>query len=219
MSSPMFARSCAGLTTALMALLFAAPAMAHPHVWVDVRAEIVYDDGRIVALKNVWTFDEGYSQMAVEGLDKNADGNYDREELSELAQVNIDGLKEFDYFTHVKLADTRLPLSAPRDYWLERDKNGILTLHFVMPLAEPVLSDAPGFQFQIYDASYYIAFNLAKPDPIKLSAAPSGCSAQVSLPADEAEDAKKLGEAFFQQFGGDVGIGLAETVSVSCPAS
>ena len=44
--------------------------------------------------------------MAIEGLDKNGDGKYDRQELSELAQVNIDGLKEFNYFTVAKLGTT-----------------------------------------------------------------------------------------------------------------
>jgi ABC-type uncharacterized transport system substrate-binding protein len=173
----------------------AAPAAAHPHVWVDVKSTVVYEDGRITGFKYSWTFDEGYSTMAV------------------------DGLKEFDYFTHAKLDETALKIDTPKDYWLEH-KDGILTLHFTLPLQTTVLGNAQGFTFQVFDPSYYIAFDLAKEKPVTLAAgAPAGCKADVSVPPDETAEAEKLGEAFFQQFGGDIGIGLAKTISVTCPAS
>ncbi|MCK9912785.1 DUF1007 family protein, partial [Microbacteriaceae bacterium K1510] len=79
--------------------------------------------------------------------DKNGDGKYDREELKELAQVNIDGLKEFDYFTYAKLGPTALKFKPPVDYWLDYTDKGILTLHFTLPLEQPVSADAPGFTF------------------------------------------------------------------------
>lgn len=195
------------------------PAASHPHVWVTVSTAIIYDAGNISGFRHQWTFDDAYTAMAIEGLDKNGDGTYDREELAELAQVNIDGLKEFDYFTYPKLGEEPLQIDAPKDYWLEH-KNNILTLHFTLPLKRPVLAGAQGFNFQVMDPSFYIAFELAKETPVTLAAgAPSGCKADVSIPADETDEAKRLGEAFYQQFGGDIGIGLAQTVNVSCPAS
>ncbi len=219
-SSPQWTKAVTALAVAVAGAAAATTASAHPHNWVDVRSTVVYEEGRIVGLKSAWTFDEGYSAMAVEGLDRNGDGQYDREELAELAEVNIDGMKEFGYFTHIKLGEDQLAVERPRDYFLERDENGILTLKFFLPLAQPVLANAKGFSFQVYDASYYIAFSFAKPDPIQLAeGAPVGCKVDVSVPADETDEAEKLGEAFYQQFGGDIGIGLAETVSIACPGS
>jgi ABC-type uncharacterized transport system substrate-binding protein len=200
-------------------MLFSTPLAAHPHVWVSVETTIVYDQGKITGLQNSWTFDEGYTTMALEGLDANGDGTYDRKELAELAQVNVDGLKEFDYFTHAKLNGTALTMAPPRDYWLEH-KDGILTLHFFLPLTEPVLADAPGFTFQVFDPTYFIAFDLAEKDPVKLAAgAPESCNVDIAVPAADKADAEKLGEAFVQQFGSDIGISLAKTVSVNCPKS
>lgn len=202
---------------ALLTLAFSAPLAAHPHVWVSVETTVVYDEGKIVGLQNRWTFDEAYASMALEGLDANNDGIYDREELAELAQVNIDGLKEFNYFTHAKLGDTPLAMAAPRDYWLEFTDE-TLSLHFFLPLSEPVLADAPGFTFQIFDPSYFIAFDFADKDPIKLAAgAPANCNIGIAVPEADTAEAEKLGEAFYQQFGGDIGISLAKTVSIECP--
>jgi ABC-type uncharacterized transport system substrate-binding protein len=185
------------------ALLLEAPtASAHPHVWVTVKATVLYDKGKITGLQQDWTFDEMYTQMAIEGLDKNHDGVYDRQELAELAQVNIDGLKEFDYFTYAKTGNAKLKFKPPVDYWLEH-KNGILTLHLTLPLEAPVAASPGEFDFQVFDPSYFIAFDFAKDNPIKLSTkAPAGCSAAIREPADEDDsNAQALNQAFSNALG------------------
>jgi len=204
--------------------LLTSGACAHPHVWVSVKETVLYDNGSITGLQQAWTFDEFYTAQAIEGLDKNGDGKYDREELSELAQVNIDGLKEFDYFTYAKLGKEERKFKAPQNYWLEHTDKGILTLHFTLPLEQPILANAGAFSFSVYDPSYFIAFDLAKHDPVKLgSGAPAGCSAAVRDPLeDENSNAGKLNQAFSGVLGqsGSVNLGGdAKSVSIECAKS
>ena len=117
------------------------PVTAHPHVWATVRSEILLDaNHQITGIRHAWTFDEFYTAMAVEGLDTNKDGVYSKEELQPLAKVNVESLKDFDYFTFVHFEgedDKMLPLKPPIDYWIDYDKN-VLTLHFTLPLEKPV---------------------------------------------------------------------------------
>jgi ABC-type uncharacterized transport system substrate-binding protein len=175
-------------------------AAAHPHVWVTMKETVLYDKGTITGLQQAWTFDEYYTQQAIEGLDKNGDGKYDRDELKELAQVNIDGLKEFDYFTYAKLGDKPLKFKPPVDYWLDYTNN-ILTLHFTLPLDQPVPAEAPGFNFAVFDTSYFIAFDFAETDPVKLGAsAPTTCKPAIHEPSDD-EDTQKLNDAFSSALG------------------
>jgi ABC-type uncharacterized transport system substrate-binding protein len=157
---------------------------------------VLYTNGTITGTSRR-TFDEIYTATAIEGLDTNGDGKYDRKELSELAKVNIDGLKEFDYFTFAKLGDTPLKFKPPvDDYWLSYTDKGILTLHFTLPLEQPLSADATGFNFAIYDASFFIAFDLAANDPVKLGAgAPAGCKAAIHEP-DDTDDIQRLNDAF-----------------------
>jgi ABC-type uncharacterized transport system substrate-binding protein len=115
------------LALAGWAAVTAPPASAHPHVWVAVEITVVYENGRITGLRHKWTFDDMYTAMAIEGLDTNGDKIYSREELADLAKVNIDGLKEFGYFTYAKLGQTALKMKEPTDYWLEH-KDGVLSL-------------------------------------------------------------------------------------------
>lgn len=112
--------TAAGLAWSALAYGFGAnPALAHPHVWVTMRTEVVVEQGTIVGFRHAWIFDEYYSATAIEGLDTNKDGIYSREELSELAKVNVEALKDFSFFTFPRLSGKDLELGAPRDYWLE----------------------------------------------------------------------------------------------------
>jgi len=93
---------------------------AHPHVFVEARTKLVFDDaGEAVAIRHVFRFDDAFSAFAIQGFDKNNDGVYSREELSELAQVNIESMADFGYFTFGDNTRIELDFKAPTDYWLE----------------------------------------------------------------------------------------------------
>jgi ABC-type uncharacterized transport system substrate-binding protein len=173
------------------------PARAHPHVWVTTETTVLYDNGTFVGLRHKWTFDDLYSAMAVEGLDKNGDGKYDREELAELAKADIEGLHVSNYFTVSALAREHLKFGAARDYWLEHT-DGVLSLHFTIPFESPVLVDAKGLTFSISDPEFYIAFEFAKDSPVKFSGgAPPTCKASIH----EQEVDQALSKSLQRQFG------------------
>lgn len=194
----------------------ATTAAAHPHVWVTSKAEVVYDKNQIAAIQHHWTFDEFYAAMAIQGLDTNNDGVYTREELAELAKVNLEGLKEFDFFTYAKLAGQALEFAAPTDQWLEH-KDGVLTLHYKLPLKQPLEASAKGFQFAVYDPSFFIAFEMAKGDAVTLAGAPPGCTITVGK-LEETPEEKTLTGAMTQQFGGS-GTSSTKAAQVTCTNS
>ena len=195
------------LTLALAAagsIGLAQAADAHPHVWATVHSEILLGaNHQIIGIRHSWTFDEFYTAMAVEGLDTNKDGIYSKEELQPLAKVNVESLKDFDYFTFVHFEgeeDKMLPLKPPVDYWIDYDKN-VLTLHFTLPLDKPVDTHGKPVQVDVYDPSFFVAFGFATEKPVTLAGADSkGCTAEITLPDPEtAADTKALTESFFSQ--------------------
>jgi ABC-type uncharacterized transport system substrate-binding protein len=91
-----------GLTLAAL-VAAGTPALAHPHVWVTARTELLYaPDGKVTAVRHAWRFDKGYSAFITQGLDRNGDGKLTPDELQELAQENTSSLGDFDYFTVLK---------------------------------------------------------------------------------------------------------------------
>ena len=114
---------------------------AHPHVWVTVKSELVYaPDGAITGVRHAWTFDDMFSTFAIQGIESKKKDQFTREELAPLAQVNVDSLKEYDFFTYAKANGKTIELNEPAaGYYLEFDpKHTVLTLYFTLPLKAPV---------------------------------------------------------------------------------
>ena len=129
----------AGATILALLLISTGIASAHPHVWIAVETEVLTGPGQeITGFQHKWTFDEMYSEFAVNGLDANGDGVYSEEELRPLGQTNIEALKDFEYFTFAFLGKEKLPLGEPAPGYRLEYKNKLLTLYFTLPLAAPV---------------------------------------------------------------------------------
>lgn len=209
-------RLLGGLAVALLCVAFATRAEAHPHIWITFETTVLHEKGTFVGVRHKWTFDEFYTAMAIEGLDKNKDGVYDREELAELAKVNIDGLKDFSFFTFPALAGKELKVGEPSDYWLEH-KDGVLSLHFTLTFASPVLMEAKSLTISVYDPTYFIAFEPGKTDPVKLAeGAPKGCEAKFGVPLQKQDQGSGSGPDSLQAQLGALGMRTAKTIMVDC---
>jgi ABC-type uncharacterized transport system substrate-binding protein len=207
------------LFAALPAACLAGGAAAHPHVWVSAQEQVIFGaKGEIEAIRHTWVFDEMYSAFVTEGRDK--DGKLlTKEELAPLAKTNVDDLAEYEFFTHAKAANVKVEFGTPFDFSLEERADKLVVLRFTLPLKTPA-SAAKAFSVQVYDPTYFVAFEVAKQDPIELVGAPSGCSANVigSKPL-AVDETKKLSEAFFSGLspGADFGVKLATPIVVACP--
>ena len=160
------------LLAALFSLVAASPIAAHPHVWVTVTSELVYaPDGSVTGIRHHWKFDDMYSAFATQGLASKVKGQFTREELTPLAKVNVESLKEFAYFTFATADGRKTPFAEPLpDYWLDY-KDAILTLNFTVPFKQPV--KAKNLRIEIFDPTYFIAFEFAKGEPVRLVGVPA----------------------------------------------
>lgn len=203
------------------AALAATAAEAHPHVFIDAKEEIVFDkDGKMSAVRHVWQFDAAFTAFAVQGLDTNGDGDLSDEELQPLAKVNVESLKDFHYFTRLKVNGERAPVDEPTEYWLDFH-GGRLTLFYTLPLRKPV-SPGASTTLEVFDPEYFVAFNFIAEQPITLADAPPNCKAHfqppkeldaqtatmlAAIPADQRDLPPELAEA---------AAGLSSQITVDC---
>jgi ABC-type uncharacterized transport system substrate-binding protein len=210
----------AGLLVAAMVR----PASAHPHVFVDARAEIAFDKaGEITAIRHIWQFDEAFTAFAIQGLDANSDGKLSDAELAPLAKVNVDSLKEYAFFTWLRQGKKSFSFVPPTEYWLEFH-GGRLTLFYTLPLKKPVAIQGKA-TLEVFDPEYFVAFTFPKDKAVTLTDAPAGCRAEYrpprmldagtmamlsAIPADQHDLPPELQDA---------AAGLANLISLECPGT
>ena len=191
-------------------------AQAHPHVWITASSELLYAaDGTITGVRHAWTFDDMFSTYALQGIETKNKGVYSREELSSLAQTNVESLKEYGFFTFARADGKKEKFQEPVDYYLEF-KDAALTLHFTLPLKTPVKPKE--LVLEVFDPSFLIDFTLADKNPIKLVGAPAACQMKFERPSDGSAGAQKIGEQnFLSGANGNYGAMFANKVTVDCP--
>ncbi|WP_433995698.1 DUF1007 family protein [Bradyrhizobium tropiciagri] len=211
-----FNRLIGSLVLAAAVVFGTAAAQAHPHVWITAKSELIYAaDGTITGVRHAWTFDDMFSTYALQGIETKVKGAYSREELAPLAQTNVESLKEYAYFTFAKADGKKQKFTEPVDYFLEY-KDTTLTLHFTLPAKTPF--KAKELSLEVFDPSYFIDFQYADKEPVKLVGASADCKMQFQRPNDGSTAAQKLGEQnFLDGSNANFGMMFANKITVECP--
>jgi ABC-type uncharacterized transport system substrate-binding protein len=193
------------------------PALAHPHVWVTAKAEIVFaPDGKVTGIRHHWTFDEAYTAYVTQGLDKNSDGKLTPEELQELADENAASLNEFDYFTVLKARGKPQTFDPPREARMTMEKTQV-SMSFLLPLKAPA-SPSGAVSVEIEDPTFFVYFSLTEGQAaISLANAPQGCVTSIAKakPLDATMQQILQDEGAIQPQ--DIGIEYSNRAIIACP--
>jgi ABC-type uncharacterized transport system substrate-binding protein len=211
------------LTILALALTGAADSRAHPHVWIEARSDVVFDDqGLIVAVNHEWKMDESYSEMATDGLDADGDGLYSPQELEPLTKENIESLREYSYFTFMKSGDSAVAFGdivEAGQLWSHKR----LTLHFQMRLRDPVDPTKSRVYYRVYDPDYFISIEFPTKEAVTaLGGKPAGCAVELRDPVanDETAQTKAMlaskGKEWQPPPEQDFGAMFAQPIIVSC---
>jgi ABC-type uncharacterized transport system substrate-binding protein len=199
--------------------------MAHPHVWIEMRSDVVFNDqGLITAMNLMWTFDDGYAQMALDGLDVNRDGVYSPSELDPLTKENIASLKDYGFFTVMRYNGERQALGEVTEYgqiW----SNDKLQLHLQVPLKTPLDPTKGEFVAKVYDPDFFIAMDYAKDEPVTvIGGMPKNCQLVVKPVATDTqiEETRAMlstkGPEWKPENDEDFGALFAQPVTIQCKA-
>lgn len=213
------------LTLALLALpLLTAPrpASAHPHIFIDTGLEVIFDgQGRAVAVRVTWTYDDFYSLLMIEDrkLDADYDGVLTPEEEAMLAGFDMDWDPDYNGDLFVYAGDFEVPLSRPAD-WTASYRDGRITSTHLRRFVEPPAPGAP-LVIQVYDPGYYTAYFI-EGTPV-LTGSSGACRVEVFEPDRSAADAILMAAIDEMGRSGDlemdfpaVGAAYSEEARITC---
>lgn len=172
----------AALLTATLFGVTVQTAAAHPHVLIETRTEVLFNaQGQVVGITNIWDFDDAFSAYAIQGYDSKGDGNPSREDLQPFAEINLQSLAEYGYFTRIKVGGVAVTFGHPKEYY-DVFANEKLTLHFTLPLAKPLDLHGKTLEVDVYDPAYFAAITFAKQTPVTLLGTKGACESIVHRP-------------------------------------
>jgi len=213
-----------GIRLILALLALPAPALAHPHVFVDARIEVIFDtQNRATGLRIGWTYDDLFSLMIIE--DRGLDPDYDAV-LTDAAKAQLSGFDMqwdagFAGDTYALLGAMPLPLSRPSDFTASFDDGKITSTHLRM-FGAPVVIGTTSLIVQVYDPSFYTSYAVAG-QPVLTGT--TACTAAVFEPDRAAADAIYLAAIAEMAGSADVegdfpaiGAAYAEEARVTCTA-
>lgn len=201
-----------------------APALAHPHEFVEAALTFRFDDrGLLVEIGVEWRYDPFTSMLILSDLGLNpAATDLPPDQAAALQGFDLDWIEGYNGDLWPWLDDRPLALAPPRGGPAEVIGGQVVSRHS-RALPEPVDPRAGRLRVQVYDPEYYVAYTIAVPPAVEGGTCrarvygPDIEAAQATLEAALAESAAAGAEDLELEFP-MVGEHFADEVQLDCGA-
>ena len=120
-------------------LLSATLALAHPHIFMDAEANLVFNEKGFEGVQNHWVFDELYSKAMLESVDKDKDGKLNSEETKALQKIILPPILKFSYYNYLALGSKFVTPSQITNFTASFEQGKLILLfltRFNIPASE-----------------------------------------------------------------------------------
>ena len=154
----------------LFALFQFSEVHAHPHVFIEQRLNVVFDDKGLAGIKVHWEFDDMFANMIAEDHDLNRNGKFEAIEIQKVEEKAFSFISKYNYFTYIKIDNVPFQVKFIRDFNAVL-KNQKLVYEFLIPCHVTATSQVKKVTVASYDPSYYTAIYFSRKEPVTLIAA------------------------------------------------
>jgi ABC-type uncharacterized transport system substrate-binding protein len=142
-------------TAALLLSLLPSTVSAHPHVWIECGITAVFDNEGLTGFRQRWVLDEMFSASMLPVIDLNKDGRISPEESEVARREAFDNLKEYNYFTDVRIDGKPFTVQFVKEFRCTLDEAGRLVYEFFVPCTVKAGPSPKTVTIGVYDASFF----------------------------------------------------------------
>ena len=195
---------------------FVSTAEAHPHMWIDLKSEIIIQDQTMVsAIYQEWLFDDFFSASLIEEASQNPKGH--KVGMKAVVAEILDNLGPHDYFTLINVDGEKVSSNSIKSFEVDVRENRVW-ISFSLPISRDVDITAQALSYSIFDPTFYIEMLHFEGETVSfVGDVPSSCSTKIKQPNPSTE-AVLLSRSPDLDKVPDQSIGelFAETVVVNC---
>ena len=191
-------------------------AEAHPHMWIDLKSEIIIQDQTLVsAIYQEWLFDDFFSASLIEEASQNPKGR--EVGIKAVVEEILDNLEPHDYFTLINVNGKKISSNPIKSFEVDVRENRVW-VSFSLPISKEVDLTAQSLAYSIFDPTFYIEMLYFEGETVSFNGDfPTSCSTKIKQPNPSTE-AVLLSRSPDLDKVPDQSIGrlFAETVVVNC---
>ncbi len=151
-------------------------ATAHPHVWIETRADFVFDHGKFIGMDIDWLFDDIFSAAMIDDFDHGRKGHFDDKDIAELKQQVLPGYADFAYFTHMRIDGKEVKIAHVENFTASLEKGQVrFKFRALLPVPPaPVDPQKHKIEAGLYDETFFVDLGLSDKNPIGFVGVPPG---------------------------------------------
>ena len=129
---------------------------AHPHVFIEQKTKIIFDDIGLAGFKIHWKFDEMFSVMIGEDFDTDKNGILDKNEVATIKEKAFGYIAPHNYYIHIKIDDKPFAVKFVKNFNATLSY-GKLIYDFFIPCHVTAMKNPKKIILSPYDPEYYSA--------------------------------------------------------------
>jgi len=126
----------------------------HPHIFIDNKITIVFDQKGLAGFNLDWVFDKVFSASIIHDFDLNGDGIFSKTEIAAIKENAFSNLSNFNYFCFITINGSVFRVQYVTDFSAAvRDKRVIYK--FFVPCHVQGITEFKMVTAAVYDETYF----------------------------------------------------------------
>ncbi|MDP8100061.1 MULTISPECIES: DUF1007 family protein [Pasteurella] len=190
---------------------------AHPHSWIDMKNNVLIEEGKLIGFQMEWTLDEMASSSLIYEMKVSENKLETRKEITKDMQNTAISNHYFSYLYDENNQPIKYT-TKPKNTYFEIKNNQVI-FHITFYLTNPQEVKNRRFKLFTYEPSYYISMNYEDSNALLLSDVDRLCKLELKKPqinADLKEYASNLDKSDNPDENLSLGAQFAQEVAIIC---
>jgi ABC-type uncharacterized transport system substrate-binding protein len=126
----------------------------HPHIFIDNKVTIVFDEKGLAGFNIDWVFDKIFSASIIHDFDLNGDGIFSKKEIEAIKEGAFSNLSNFNYFCLITINGSVFRVQYVTDFFAAVSEKRVVYKFFV-PCHVQGITEFKKVTAAVYDETYF----------------------------------------------------------------
>jgi ABC-type uncharacterized transport system substrate-binding protein len=147
-------------------------AWCHPHVFMDTRIEVAYNERGVAGFWITWDFDKVFTASILMDFDHDHDKQLNPGEVADIEANAFSNLANYNYFLYMRCCGNAYRPTAVKDFsaYMQDER---IHYRFFVPYALPLGDGAAEVNLACYDDTFFCAISYAEPTAVRFPSSES----------------------------------------------